>query len=272
MFGNAPKELWQRWHVPDARNRIQFACRALLVDDGKQKTLLETGIGAFFDPKLRDRYGVAESQHQLLTSLAALGVEHTEIDNVVLSHLHFDHAGGLLTPWEPGAPPTLLFPKARFITSRIAFERASLPHIRDRASYIPELPELLNASQRLCLVSDVAEASALLGPAFRFSLTHGHTPGMLHTEIIGQTRRLFFCADLVPGVPWVHLPITMGYDRYPEALVDEKAALFSRLLAEKTWAFFTHDYQVAAAQLGQDPKGRYITENTTGTVAWDLDG
>ena len=95
MFGNVPRNLWAKWLVPDGENRLEFACRCLLVQDLDGKTVLfETGIGAFFDPKLKARYGVYESEHMLLNSLAARGVKHEDVDAVVLSHLHFDHAGG----------------------------------------------------------------------------------------------------------------------------------------------------------------------------------
>ena len=93
MFGNAPKALWTRWAQPDEENRIPLACRALLIEDGDRKILLETGIGAFFEPRLRERFGVVEGDHVLLSSLSALGLTHQDIDVVVLSHLHFDHAG-----------------------------------------------------------------------------------------------------------------------------------------------------------------------------------
>ena len=103
MFGNAPKAMWQQWLAPDEQNRIPLACRALLADGlvGK-RVLFETGIGAFFDPKLRERFGVQEECHVLLDSLRAAGFAHSDIDVVVLSHLHFDHASGLLSAWQEG--------------------------------------------------------------------------------------------------------------------------------------------------------------------------
>src|SRR3546814_1820709 len=96
--------------APDEHNCIPLACRALLASPLAGKTVLfETGIGAFFEPKLRERYGVQEDRHVLLESLRAAGFEHGDIDVVVLSHLHFDHAGGLLAPWVEGRAPELLF-------------------------------------------------------------------------------------------------------------------------------------------------------------------
>ncbi|HJU26304.1 MAG TPA: MBL fold metallo-hydrolase, partial [Rhodanobacteraceae bacterium] len=113
MFGNAPRAMWSKWIAPDEQNRIPLACRCLLATglDGKN-VLFETGIGAFFEPKLRERYGVVEGRHVLLDSLREAGLSHEDIDVVVLSHLHFDHAGGLLAAWEQGKPPRLLFPNA----------------------------------------------------------------------------------------------------------------------------------------------------------------
>src|SRR5215208_6007317 len=100
MFGNVPKALWNQWIPADENNRIPLACRALLIQEDQKTILLETGIGSFFNPTLRERYGVQESEHVLLNSLKKFGIEDTDIDFVILSHLHFDHAGGLLTAYE----------------------------------------------------------------------------------------------------------------------------------------------------------------------------
>jgi glyoxylase-like metal-dependent hydrolase (beta-lactamase superfamily II) len=271
MFGNAPRALWSRWLAPDEAGRIPLACRALLIEDGSRRILFETGIGTFFAPELRDRYGVVESEHVLLASLAALGLSDADIDVVVLSHLHFDHAGGLLAPFRAGSAPELLFPRAELVVGRTAFERAEHPHLRDRASYIPELPGLLRGSGRLHLVDAASDVRSLLGERVRFVETLGHTPGMLHARIGGDRARLFFAADLVPGRAWVHLPITMGYDRYPEHLIDEKAALFADLIAHDELLFFTHDPEISAARLSESG-GRFKPSDELGEIRrWDLD-
>jgi glyoxylase-like metal-dependent hydrolase (beta-lactamase superfamily II) len=272
MFGNAPRALWSRWCAPDELGRIDLACRALLVDDGRRKVMFESGIGAYMAPDLRERYGVVESEHVLLASLAGIGLTDADIDMVVLSHLHFDHAGGLLASHVSGEPPRLLFERAQYVVGRRAFERACAPHPRDQASFIPELPRLLEATGRLRIADSPEHARAIVGERFDFRESDGHTPGMLHVEVRGTSASVFFCADLVPGTPWVHLPITMGYDRYPELLIDEKGQIESELEERGSWLFFTHDATVAAGRIERGPKGRFSTTETLAQFShWDLD-
>lgn len=271
MFGNAPRAVWQRWCEPDEQGRIELACRCFLVDDGTRKILVEAGVGAFFEPQLRQRYGVVKQEHVLLSSLAALGVAPGDVDVVFLSHLHFDHAGGLLKAYREGQAHELCFPRAEYVVGQVAWERARSPHARDRASFIPELIRLLEATRRVHLAAETEKNHPALGERIRLRFSHGHTPGMMLPTFEGRAAGATFCADLVPGVPWVHLPITMGYDRFPELLVDEKRELYGDL-REGQWLLFTHDRKVAAGRLISDQAGKYSVEEQKGDfVDWDLD-
>jgi glyoxylase-like metal-dependent hydrolase (beta-lactamase superfamily II) len=272
LFGNAARTVWSRWLEPDALGRVSLACRVLLVEHAGVRTLFETGIGAFFSPELRERYGVFEERHVLLESLAAVGLSDADIDRVVLSHLHFDHAGGLLLPYAPDRAPALAFPRAEFVVGRQAFERAERPHPRDRASFIPELTALLRASGRLRLLDTPSAGRLLLGEGFDFRETDGHTPGMLHGRVRGRAAGLLFCADLVPGTAWVHAPITMGYDRFAERLVDEKSEWLAECASDRTYFMYTHDPVFAASRVTLDARGRYTPTDRLGEFTrWDLD-
>ena len=133
MFGNAPRAVWAGWSPPDEANRIDLACRCLLATPLNGKTVLfEAGIGAFFEPKLRERYGVVEPEHVLLGSLAGAGFVPEDVDVIVLSHLHVDHAGGLLAPEREGETPRLVVPNAAYAVGSRHVERAKEPRPRGR--------------------------------------------------------------------------------------------------------------------------------------------
>ena len=262
MFGNVPRPVWEKWVKPDSLGRIELACRAMLVrvsgESGDKWILCEAGIGAFFDPAMAERYGVREKDHRLLANLAAAGVDPDEIDFVILSHLHFDHAGGILPTFDQiqAGNKDLLFRNAKYVTGVRAFERAMKPHLRDRASFIPGMAEQLKASGRLILVDGETHPDVVPHVcSFRFS--DGHTPGQMHTVVTGANSKIVFAGDLVPGRAWVHVPVSMGYDRFPEQVINEKEALYAEAVPGQWWIFYTHDSNCSASQLesiGEGPR------------------
>jgi glyoxylase-like metal-dependent hydrolase (beta-lactamase superfamily II) len=255
MFGHVPKAMWENWLKPDSRNRIPLACRALLVktDDGRN-ILFETGIGAFFDPKLKERYGVTPNEHILLKNLAKLGLRENDIDAVVLSHLHFDHAGGILSAYDDGAP-RVLFPKAKIYLGKRNWEFSQNPHPRELGSYIPHLNQLLNDCGRVVLIEGETHPDLDFGVSFIYS--EGHTVGMMLSVIHLESGPMVFVTDLIPGAAWIHLPVNMGYDRFPEKKYDEKLKLYEWLLPKKGSLFFTHDPEKTHGELVKDSQGRY---------------
>ncbi len=257
MFGNAPRPMWEKWVKPDSIGRIPLACRALLIEFNGKKILCETGIGAYMEPALATRYGVVEQEHILLKSLAALGLTDSDIDYVILSHLHFDHAGGLLSAYKAGEQPRLLFPRAKYVVGAEAWERATHPHFRDKASFIPGLTEQLESSGRLIILKD-DHLPEFPREQLRFRISEGHTPGQLHTIVSSGRETMIYAGDLIPGKAWVHLPITMGYDRYPERVIDEKQELYAEAVSAGWLFFFTHDAETACAHIKKDEKGRYV--------------
>jgi len=276
MFGNAPRAMWEKWHAPDEQGRIELACRALLLEINGVKVLCETGIGAYLEPKYAERFGVIDSEHKLLASLASVGLTHEDIDYLILSHLHFDHAGGLLPVYDPhqSEPLQLLFPNARYVVGRESFERAKHPHFRDRASFISGMPEALESSRRLIIV-DSEKDERVLPEHLSFFYSHGHTPGQMHVVVSSNKKRVVFAGDLIPGSTWVHLPLTMGYDRFAELVIEEKQKLYDRINEDPhDWIiFFTHDPNISGGEIGCDERGRYQLQSSYETFCrWSLSG
>lgn len=253
MFGNAPRALWERWIEADEQNRLRLTTRALLAITRSETILFETGIGAYLEPKLRERFGVDESEHMLVERLAQHGVSPADVTRIFFTHLHFDHVGGLLSPWQEGRESGIIFPNARFYAGEDAWERATHPHPRDRVSFIPSLNRQLEQSGRLTLVRR-GETLAFDDLELRFFPSDGHTPGLLAADLRYPGGRVVFPTDLIPGRFWVHLPLSMGYDRFPELLIEEKKTLLTSLARDNGWLVYVHDPDYAASRVKPTPE------------------
>ena len=260
MFGNAPRPMWEKWIAPDERGRIPLNCRTMLVQSSSGLNILcETGIGAFFDPKLAERFGVQDPNHHMLVeNLETIGVAPDRIDYVILSHLHFDHAGGLLPRFEEisSGNDQLLFQNAKYVVGKEAWERSKTPHFRDRASFIPKLCEKLETSGRLVIVEG-SKLPGVLEDQLEFFVSNGHTPGQMHSVFKGQKHTIAFVSDLIPGTQWVHIPITMGYDRNAEMVVDEKGRFYQNAEPNQWLLFYTHDPKFSCSRVHRNEKGKY---------------
>lgn len=257
MYAHIPKTLWEKWTPANERNQIQLACRTLFLQtDCGRNILFDVGAGDFFEPKFKERYGI-EGESNLISSLAQMGIAEKDVDTVIVSHLHFDHAGGLLSAYNQGVP-RLRFPCATYYLSRAQWECASAPHLRERASFIPLLISLLAQSGRLIQIEKTTHPNLNFGLNLGFS--DGHTMGMMLSYLNVPSGLLVYASDLVPGMPWVHLPATTGYDRYPELVVNEKQKLLEQLVQNNGRIVFTHDLETSCAYIRQDANGKYRAE------------
>lgn len=242
MFGVVPKPLWSRRTEVDERNRIPLAMRCLLVETAQRKVLVDTGLGSKEGEKFREIYRVSNdgSPTRLEQSLRSFGTEPEEIDLVVNTHLHFDHAGGN-TKFERDGSIRPAFPNARYVIRRGEWEFARQENERVRASYLEDNFVPLEKAGCVAFVDEDAEVA----PGVWVIRTPGHTPHHQSVLIELGATRLFYLADLVPTRAHLPLPWVMGYDVEPLISLETKRRALTRAGAEGWILGFEHDPSVA---------------------------
>jgi glyoxylase-like metal-dependent hydrolase (beta-lactamase superfamily II) len=242
MFGIVPKPLWERRAPADERNRIRLGLRPVLVR-GRKTMLIDAGIGTKMDDRSIDIYGV-ERSGTLADALAGLALTPADIDLVLASHLHFDHAGGFTRRDASGAL-VAAFPNARYIARTGEWEDATHPHERNRASYLAENFVPLAEAGVLDLVAD--DETIMAG--VRVVRTGGHT---MHHQIVmleANGRTAVFAADLIPTTAHVDEAWIMGYDLYPMDTLAFKRSFVREAIEREFLIFFEHDPEVAAGYI-----------------------
>jgi glyoxylase-like metal-dependent hydrolase (beta-lactamase superfamily II) len=253
IFGVVPKPLWQKRHPADERNRIELALRCLLIKDGRRCVLVDAGIGSKWDEKHRDIYAIDQSHHNLDRDLARAGCSRDEITDVVLTHLHFDHAGGT-TRIESGQR-VLSFPRATYHLQRRNWNWAHHPSAKDAGGFRAENFDLLQSSGRLHLLDGHTE----LFPGLDLFVSEGHTVGMQLVRATSGDATLVFCSDLVPTVSHLRSSWGMAYDLYPLTVIEEKRMLLAQAVEEKWILYFEHDPLMAACTL-REHEGQVVVD------------
>ena len=261
MFGVVPKSLWSKRVQVDERNLMVCGTNSVLVRDGKQNVLIETGIGNKLGPKLKAIY---DNQERLIANLAKLGVKPQQIDIVINSHLHFDHCGWN-TRYEKGgdlehgvAVPT--FPNATYYAQKGEWEHGSLQLERDRISYISDNYDPLIKTGQMRLL----EGDANIAPGISVEIFAGHTRHMQAIKIESgaqggsPTGRKTACyiSDLIPTSHHLDVTWVMSYDVFPLDTIQNRKRYYARAIPENWLTIFTHDHFTPWAYVHEAKSGK----------------
>jgi glyoxylase-like metal-dependent hydrolase (beta-lactamase superfamily II) len=241
MFGVVPKVMWEQKHPADDQNRIDLDLRCLLAETGDRRILVDTGMGDRWSEKKSEIFAIVRRPNQLVAELAEAGITKESITDVILTHLHFDHAGGTLAQTEEGLVP--VFPRARHWVQKRHWEWGANPSERDRASFRTEDFAALKEKSNLELVDGPGE----IMPGVRVTPISGHTPGQQVVEFHTAKGVLAYVGDLIPFLSQVHVPWIMGFDLNPLLTVTEKKQFLTRAVEDGFILVFEHDTRHEAA-------------------------
>lgn len=251
MFGVIPKTLWEKRTSADERNRIPMAVRPLLVRSAHTNILIDAGIGDKMTAKDADIFAFDRTM-TLDRSLAAAGLEPDDIDIVVATHLHFDHAGGF-TMMVDGRPVPR-FARARHFIRRGEWDDAMQPHERNRASYLRDNYVPLLEAGLVEFIDDDGEVV----PGVSVLRTGGHTMHHQIVRIDSDGRTAVFAADLLPTTAHLDEPWIMGYDLYPVDTLMYKKRFLAEAIAGEYVIFFEHDPLIAAGTIRQEGSRKLV--------------
>jgi glyoxylase-like metal-dependent hydrolase (beta-lactamase superfamily II) len=247
MFGVVPRALWSKVCPPDAENRIRMNMNCVFVDTGRERILIETGIGEKWSSKQTSMFGITRERALADTLESIAGVKPESITIVINTHLHFDHAGGNTFYDEQGqAVPA--FPNARYFISRAEVEHAESPSERDRASYLGENWRPLAASGQL----ELQDGDYEVVPGLRMETYAGHNRSMQCWRLTSEEQTMFGFADLVPMRAHVPFPWIMGYDLYPVETLEVKKQLLPQAARESWSCLFYHDPDAPLCRIVDD--------------------
>ena len=257
MFGIIPKPLWERRIAPDARNRIPLNMRCLLLEGDGRVILIDDGLGDKYDAKFADIYAVDDAEMNLHRSLRSAGFDASDVTDVILTHLHFDHAGG--STRRVGDRLTVTFENARYHVQRKHWEWALHPNARERASFLKENLEPLVASGQLNLL----DGDESLFPGVDLITVNGHTEAQQLVKVSDGETTLVFVADLLPTTAHLGLPGIMAYDVRPLVTLSEKEAFLDAAVEGGWQLFFEHDSRTPVAGLSRTERGVTTTDERT---------
>lgn len=255
MFGVVPKIIWSKSNPSDDKNRIEMSTNVLLLESKDRKILIDTGIGHKMSDKLNQIYGIDYSEYTLEKGLSELNMKPDDITDVILTHLHFDHAGGA-TRFDESKNPVPVFKNAIYHVQEKHLDWALNPTERDKASFFPENYQPLIDSKQLKTVNDKHNFDDFI----TLIPVNGHTRSMQIVKISDGNESLVYLADLIPMSAHVPLPYIMGYDLFPLVTLEEKREYLKEIYENNYTVFFEHDPYVDAGKIGFDNKSYFLKE------------
>ncbi|WP_426094280.1 MBL fold metallo-hydrolase [Flavobacterium sp. DSR2-3-3] len=260
MFGVVPKTIWNKTNPADANNLIDIAARCLLIEDGNQLILIDTGMGNKQSEKFYGYYSLWGT-HSMDKSLAKYGFHRDDVTNVFMTHLHFDHCGGSVqwnknkTGYEPA------FKNAKFWTNENHWQWATKPNVREKASFLSENILPMQESGQLHFIqrpeSDFLEKSEL---GFGIFFADGHTEKQMIPRLKYQDKTIVFCADLLATAGHIPVPYVMGYDTRPLLTMPEKAKFLQEAADNNHYLFLEHDAHNEIITVQNTEKGVRLKE------------
>lgn len=249
MFGVVPKALWEKVYPADENNLVTLAMRSLLVVDGEQKIIIDTGIGDKQDEKFFSHYYLSGND-SLASSLIKTGIKHEEITDVILTHLHFDHCGGAVYRDE-NSNLSLTFPNAVHHVSKTQWDAATNPNAREKASFLRDNILPIKEHNKLSFATD----GQYISEHVHVKLFNGHTAGQVIPFINYKNNTLVYISDVIPAVANIPLAWITAYDMEPTVALKEKEEFLNLAVNQGYVLFFEHDIYNECCTVKRTEKG-----------------
>ena len=256
MFGVVPKSIWQKTNPADSNNMIDMSMRCMLIEDGNRLTLIDTGLGNKQSEKFFGYYYLF-GDFSLDTSLAKYGFHRDDITDVFLTHLHFDHCGGVIQ-WntdKTGFIPA--FKNAKVWSNDRHWQWAIEPNAREKASFLKENILPIEENGQLNFIHRNTKDQV----GFDVIFVDGHTEKQMLPKIEYQGKTIVFMADLLPTVGHIPLPYVMGYDTRPLLTLKEKQVFLNEAADKEFYLFLEHDAHNELCTVQHTEKGVRLKES-----------
>ena len=257
MYGIIPKPLWDKKHPADELNRVELALRLWVIKSSERLVVVDTGIGDYHDEKFNKNFDVRSENSPLEQALNKLGFSSDEVTDLVISHLHFDHVGGIGIKDESGQwQPAFKNARCHVHEEHLNYAHNATP--RDAGSFHTQnfdpILEIYKEAGKLHLYKgEAGELFELDGEMLQFKCSFGHTPWLMHP----YTSDYIYLADLIPTGNHIHIPWVMGYDISPGVTTEFKEKFLTFIVEKNLTAIFEHDPINWGATIEESKHGRF---------------